>query len=99
MLMGLIEGDTMTTCFRNIAVFMMLATIQLAAQNTYTSEQAKSHIGENATVCGVVASTHFAASSRGEPTFLNLDKPYPKKLAVAAKARLAAKKAPAAKTA
>ena len=67
----------MTTCFRNIAVFMMLATIQLAAQNTYTSEQAKSHIGENATVCGVVASTHFAASSRGEPTFLNLDKPYP----------------------
>ena len=70
----------MTTCFRNIAVFMMLATIQLAAQNTYTSEQAKSHIGENATVCGVVASTHFAASSRGEPTFLNLDKSYPNQI-------------------
>jgi len=70
----------MTTFFRNITIFMLLATIQLAAQNTYTSEQAKSHIGENATVCGVVASTHFAASSRGEPTFLNLDKSYPNQI-------------------
>jgi hypothetical protein len=80
MLLGLIEGDTMTTCFRNVAVFVLLFTVQLAAQNTYTSEQAKNHIGENATVCGVVASTHFAASSRGEPTFLNLDKRYPNQI-------------------
>src|ERR1022692_2743842 len=70
----------MTTGFRNIAIFMLLATIQLAAQNTYTSEQAKSHIGENATVCGVVASAHFAASSGGAPTFLTLEKPYPNQI-------------------
>jgi len=33
--------------------------------------------GENATVCGIVASTHYASSSRRAPTFVNLDKPYP----------------------
>lgn len=44
---------------------------------TLTAVQAKDHIGEHATVCGVVASATFAARSKGQPTFLNLDKPYP----------------------
>jgi micrococcal nuclease len=39
--------------------------------------EAGAHIGEEATVCGVVASATFAARSRRQPTFLNLDKPYP----------------------
>src|SRR6267378_593192 len=39
--------------------------------------EAKDHIGEKATVCGKVASTRYAATTRGTPTFLNLDKPYP----------------------
>ncbi len=34
-------------------------------------------MGETATVCGVVSSARYAASSRGQPTFLNLDEPYP----------------------
>jgi len=42
-----------------------------------TALEAKDHIGEQATVCGEVASTRYAATSRGNPTFLNLDKPYP----------------------
>jgi hypothetical protein len=42
-----------------------------------TAAQAKDHIGEQATVCGKVASTRYAATTRGKPTFLNLDKPYP----------------------
>lgn len=42
--------------------------------------EAKDHIGERATVCGKVASTHYAKSSKGEPTFLNLDEPYPKEI-------------------
>jgi hypothetical protein len=33
-----------------------------------------------ATVCGKVVSTHYAKSSKGEPTFLNLDEPYPKEV-------------------
>jgi hypothetical protein len=42
-----------------------------------TAAGAKDHIGEKATVCGKVASTRYAATTRGKPTFLNLDKPYP----------------------
>src|SRR5215472_4852885 len=40
-------------------------------------EDAIRHIGESATVCGLVASAKFAANSRSQPTFLDLDKPYP----------------------
>lgn len=47
------------------------------AQKKLTAEEAKEHFGDNATVCGDVASTEHAASSKGEPTFLNLDKPFP----------------------
>jgi hypothetical protein len=42
-----------------------------------TATAAKDHIGEEATVCGEVASARYAASSRGRPTFLSLDKAYP----------------------
>ena len=38
---------------------------------------AASHVGENATVCGLVASAKFASGSRSQPTFLDLDRPYP----------------------
>jgi hypothetical protein len=65
---------------RFIAVVLLLSTTPLTAQNTYTPEQAKGHAGERGTVCGVVASTHFAASSKGQPTFVNLDKPYPNQI-------------------
>lgn len=40
-----------------------------------TAAEAKNHIGETATACGKVASTKYAASSRGQPTFINLDEP------------------------
>ena len=43
----------------------------------YSAHMAQNHIGEKATVCGTVVSSHYASSSRGEPTFLNLDEPYP----------------------
>jgi hypothetical protein len=50
------------------------------AQNRVTASEAKDHVGEVATVCGDVASTHYASSTKGQPTFLNLDKPYPSSL-------------------
>lgn len=49
----------------------------IAQAQTFTAAQAKAHVGENATVCGIVASEHTATSSRGEPTFINLDSAYP----------------------
>ena len=41
---------------------------------------AKAHVGEQATVCGVVKSARWASNSNRRPTFLNLDEAYPKQL-------------------
>src|SRR5947199_8490791 len=40
----------------------------------------KNHVGEKATVCGQVAGSHYAARSRGNPTFINLDQAYPNQI-------------------
>jgi micrococcal nuclease len=56
---------------------LVLMSVLLADAGTLTPAQAGGHIGERATVCGLVASSHFAARSRGNPTFLNLERPYP----------------------
>ncbi|HKQ90856.1 MAG TPA: DNA-binding protein [Blastocatellia bacterium] len=48
-----------------------------ASADKITPAQAKDHVGKHATVCGVVASANFATRSSRQPTFLNLDKPYP----------------------
>jgi DNA/RNA endonuclease YhcR with UshA esterase domain len=45
-----------------------------------TAAEAKDHVGETATVCGSVVSARYAASTKGQPTFLNLDKPYPNRV-------------------
>lgn len=42
-----------------------------------TAAEAKNYIGQTKTVCGVVASARYAERTKGQPTFLNLDKPYP----------------------
>jgi len=49
-------------------------------QATISAAEAKDHIGEVATVCDIVASTRYASSTRGRPTFLNLGKPYPNQI-------------------
>lgn len=56
---------------------LVLMSVLLADAGTLTPAQAGGHIGERATVCGLVVSSHFAARSRGNPTFLNLERPYP----------------------
>jgi DNA/RNA endonuclease YhcR with UshA esterase domain len=53
---------------------------QQSSAQTIRAGDAKNHIGETATVCGKVASTRYAAGSRGQPTFLNLDEPYPRQI-------------------
>jgi len=55
----------------------ILCSAQVQAQKSLSTAEARNHIGEQATVCGEVVSTHYAARSRGNPTFINLDKPYP----------------------
>jgi len=63
--------------------FLVLATFgtRVSSQvKKLTAIEAKDHVGEQAAVCGKVASTRYAATTRGKPTFLNLDKPYPNQI-------------------
>ena len=61
-----------------IAVLLLLGS-NVQAQ-TLTAAQAKLHENENSTVCGTVASERTATTSRGVPTFINLDSAYPKQV-------------------
>lgn len=58
-------------------IVITLAVSVAQAQKPLTTAEAKDHVGEKASVCGDVVSTHYAARTRGNPTFINLDKPYP----------------------
>lgn len=50
------------------------------AQEIISPEDAAKYIGQQKTVCGMVASAHFAAKTKGQPTSINLDKPYPNQI-------------------
>ena len=58
-----------------LLVLGMLTTLLFST--TLATFQARAHIGEQATVCGVVYGGYYARSSRGRPTFINLDGAYP----------------------
>jgi hypothetical protein len=55
----------------------LLFGVATAQTGHITARQAKDHIGEIQTICGHVASTRYAPRSKSQPTFLNLDEPYP----------------------
>jgi DNA/RNA endonuclease YhcR with UshA esterase domain len=57
------------------AVFALWAFSTLAAP--LSPEDATGHIGEAATVCGVVASAEYEADAKSQPTLLDLGKPSP----------------------
>jgi len=66
-------------CFVIIALLFVITseTSPSYSQNIINPEEAQEHVGENQTVCGTVASTNYAIGSKGQPTFLNLNRPYP----------------------
>jgi hypothetical protein len=49
----------------------------LPTQVAIAAADACRYVGQTGTVCGVVVSGRFAARSKGRPTFLNLDQPWP----------------------
>lgn len=68
---------------RKLLSIFLIAVIFCAGSITswaITPEKAQQHLGENQTICGTVASAHYARNSKGQPTFLNLDKPYPNQI-------------------
>lgn len=60
---------------------VLLASVSLLYPSAQAEElsaaEAAGHVGERQTVCGVVVSAKYAVDSIGQPTFLNLDRPYP----------------------
>lgn len=58
-------------------IFVLAFSLTPAGATTISAAEAKNHVGENATVCGNVAGERTATSSKGEPTFINLDAAYP----------------------
>jgi DNA/RNA endonuclease YhcR with UshA esterase domain len=59
-----------------VVVLLVLGAFRAQAE-PLTPEEAWRHVDENGTVCGLVASARFANGTKGQPTFLNLGKPYP----------------------
>src|SRR2546426_4926707 len=79
-------GDSMRRFQLHALILPLLLSVvtlvagPVLAQKKLSANEAKDHIGEMATVCGSVVSTRYAASTKGQPTFLNLDKPYPNQI-------------------
>lgn len=67
----------MKRIFPLFAALALLAAGSLVRADVITAKEAAQHIGEVQTVRGVVVSATHTTRSRGQPTFLNLDKPYP----------------------
>jgi len=69
-----------------LRALVLLISCSLSISSLYSQTkgispaEAKDHVGERATVCGKVVSTRYADKSKGQPTFLNLDEPYPKQI-------------------
>jgi hypothetical protein len=60
-----------------LVVVALLICFSVCPAQSLTTSQAKAHEGESGTVCGKVVGEKTATSSRGEPTFINLDSAYP----------------------
>jgi DNA/RNA endonuclease YhcR with UshA esterase domain len=61
-------------------VAFAVAPYQAGAADALTAQEASRHVGETATVCGTVASANYAVRTRRQPTFMNLDRPYPNQI-------------------
>lgn len=62
-----------------IAIFTLFLSGGVKAQQDeiVRAHEAIEHRGEYAMVCGVIADANYLEDSRGGPTYLNFDKPYP----------------------
>lgn len=80
--MSLVRTQRGKPHLNKLRVTSLVALLCVSAAHAYTLTpmEASSHVGERATVCGLVASSRFAVRSRGNPTFLNLERPYPNQI-------------------
>jgi endonuclease G len=75
---GMIGGNVIKKLI--LVIPLILAVAHLAnsqQQKRIPSSQAAQHVGEQGTVCGMVASSRYVSTSHSKSTFLNFGKPYP----------------------
>jgi DNA/RNA endonuclease YhcR with UshA esterase domain len=63
-----------------VFAFLICVSGSIAQQEYVNPIDAHKFIGMEKTVCGTVASATYALRTKGRPTFLNLDQPYPKQI-------------------
>jgi DNA/RNA endonuclease YhcR with UshA esterase domain len=60
---------------------LLVGLVSMAySQETISPEDAAKYIGQQKTVSGTVASAHYAAIIKKQPTSLHLNKPYPNQI-------------------
>ncbi|MEM3265842.1 MAG: DNA-binding protein [Thermoplasmata archaeon] len=65
----------------SVLVLFFIGLLNISySQDQITASQAIQYIGQRKTVCGVIASVKYLRYSRGQPTFVNIDKPYPNQI-------------------
>jgi hypothetical protein len=70
--------NRLVLCTILIAGWLVAPGVLAAApKEPIPASEAAAHVGEKITVCGTVAGAAHFERMRGEPTFLNLDRPYP----------------------
>ena len=60
-----------------MAVAVLTGVARVALADPLTPEDAAKHVGQEATVCGLVAGAKYAQQVRGGLTFIDFGKPYP----------------------
>ena len=60
-----------------VLIVLVSSAFAYGASDEITTAEAKNYVDKYKTVRGTVVSTKYAYGSRGRPTFLSLDKPYP----------------------
>lgn len=63
-----------------LTAYVSLFLFTFSAYGEITARDAPKYLGKTETVCGKVASATHAIRSKGQPTFLNLDEPYPNQI-------------------
>ena len=60
-----------------ILLSLAAAALPIFAETGLSAREAAQHVGYKLRFAGTVASGHYAARSKGQPTFSDFDQPYP----------------------
>lgn len=59
---------------------LIVRSVSIGGEQFIKPTEAEKYVGKEKTVCGMVATATYAGRTKGQPTFLNLDQPYPNQI-------------------